>query len=428
MNKKIIVIGAGVGGTYCAERLGKLGNDVTVFESSPKGGVSYDWHDDVNPKVFDDLGIELPKEPFWFRKGNWCFVPPSENTFTEIHLPEEKLDYSVERRKLADFLIARAEPYAKFIFNADVERLITDGDEIKGVVVNGEEHFADLVIDDSGLRSPFRPTEGPENDEVFKAYRAFHERRPGSPDPEHTNPVYMKHLGELGISWAIKDPSGTVNVLIGRIGELDKAALDNALCKLKESNPIIGDRVLRGGGIYDVSVRYPLTRMCKKGYVAIGDCAFQTIPMLGSGIEMSLRAADILANVVKKTGSVCRGTLWMYEVEYFKRIGADHCSTDVLKRFLLKADPADVDFLFGSGVISEKDFEAAAVGGEVKISLPDLITKIIKGASRLGLLLRLKGALDRGTRAKKIALSIPEKYDETAIKEWECRLKRQIKS
>ncbi len=427
MNKKIIVIGAGVGGTYCAERLGKLGNDVTVFEESPRGKVSYDWHDDVNPKVFADLGIELPKEPFWFRKGNWCFVPPSEKTFTEINLPAEKLDFSMERRKLADLLIARAEPYAKFKFSAKVEKLITEGDEVKGVVVGGEEYRADLVVDDSGMNSPFRNTSGYAKDEVFRAYRAFHERNADAPEPAHTNPVYMKHLGEPGIAWCITDPSGLVNVLIGRIGELDAVTLNNALDRLKAANPVIGDKVVRGGGVYDVSVRYPETRMCRKGYVAIGDCAFETIPMLGSGIEMSLRAADILANVVKKTGSVCRGTLWMYEVEYFKRIGAEHCAADVLKRFLLKSPSEDIDFLFGSGVIGEKDLEVAAVGGEVKLTLPELLHKVVKGISHLGLLLRLKSALDRGAKAKRIALAIPEKYVERDIVAWETKLQKAIR-
>ena len=95
MDKKIVVIGAGVGGCYVAELLGKLGNDVTVYEIAKRGEVSYDWHDDINPSVFKKVGITLPEEKFWFRKNNWTFVSPSEKTAIAINLPEEKLDFSL---------------------------------------------------------------------------------------------------------------------------------------------------------------------------------------------------------------------------------------------------------------------------------------------------------------------------------------------
>lgn len=435
MNKKIVVIGAGVGGCYVAELLGKMGNDVTVYEIAKRGEVSYDWHDDINPSVFDKVGITLPEEKFWFRKNNWTFVSPSEETAIAINLPEEKLDFSIERRKFAEFLISRAEKYANFVFGTTVEKLIVKDEQVVGIVVNGEEIYADLVIDNSGVNSPFRAmapasygmTDMYESEEVFRTFRAFYNRNESAPEPTHMNAVYLKHLGEKGISWCIKDPSGMVNVLVGRIGELSEETLENALNKLKASNPIIGDKILRGGGIYDVSVRYPALRMAGKGYVTIGDSAFQTIPMLGSGLEMSLLAAYFLAENVKKFNSIDMDALWGYQVDYFKAQGADHISVDMLKRFLLAVNPNDIDYLFKSGVVSNSDFEAAAVGGTIKLGIIDLITRVYRGRKKIGLLLTLKTALDKGERLKKTALTIPTVYDEQAIEKWVNKMTKIIK-
>ena len=69
---KVIVAGAGIGGLVAAAKLKKLGFDVTVFERAKSlDEMRYDWHDDVNPDVFEQLGIEMPKESF--KKKSWTF-------------------------------------------------------------------------------------------------------------------------------------------------------------------------------------------------------------------------------------------------------------------------------------------------------------------------------------------------------------------
>ena len=62
---KVIVAGAGTGGLVAAERLGKLGFEVTVYEKAVSlDEMRYDWHDDVNPAVFKRLGMEVPAGSF----------------------------------------------------------------------------------------------------------------------------------------------------------------------------------------------------------------------------------------------------------------------------------------------------------------------------------------------------------------------------
>ena len=315
---KIVFIGAGMASLVASERLARAGYDVSVYEKDTYDTVSYDWHDDVNRDAFDMFGLPLPKEGTYFTKRNWTFVPPAERIEVNLNLPENQLDWSTERRKLAQQYIDRAKDVVDFHLGQKADSLIIEDGKVKGILAGGEKVYADLVVDNSGAMSPFRAslpksagiTAMPQKNEIFVAYRSFNKKVEGVKDPENTNRAYLKHLGEEGISWSILDPAGTVNILIGRAGELTKDTFDRAYKALKASNPIISDEVVRGGINCIIPIRYPLTRMMTDGYVAIGDAAFMTIPMIGSGIENSMKAACILADTIIESGSVKKEDLW----------------------------------------------------------------------------------------------------------------------
>lgn len=254
----------------------------------------------------------------------------------------------------------------------------------------------------------------------------FHKKADGVKDPQNTNKAYLKHLGEEGISWSIIDPAGTVNVLIGRAGELPKETFDRAYKALKASNPIISDEIVRGGRTCIIPIRYPLTRMVVDGYAAIGDAAFMTIPMIGSGIENSMKAACILADTIIKSNSVKKEDLWKYEVEYFKLRGGDHVGIDILKRWLLGAKPQDLDWLFEKGVVDDGNMAAGATGKLIVLSPKDLVVKVARGWTRLPLLLAMNNMLMRAKKAAKIAKEIPETYDDAKIAKWESKIEKLV--
>ena len=84
---KIVIAGAGIGGMIAAERLSKLGFDITVFELAPSvDEMRYDWHDDVNPSVFKRLGLEMPEGSF--KKKSWTFVSPHGAVVREFRQDE----------------------------------------------------------------------------------------------------------------------------------------------------------------------------------------------------------------------------------------------------------------------------------------------------------------------------------------------------
>ena len=431
---KIVFIGAGMASLVASERLARAGYDVSVYEKDTYDTVSYDWHDDVNRDAFDMFGLPLPKEGTYFTKRNWTFVPPAERIEVNLNLPENQLDWSTERRKLAQQYIDRAKDVVDFHLGQKVDSLIIEDGKVKGILAGGEKVYADLVVDNSGAMSPFRAslpksagiTAMPQKNEIFVAYRSFNKKVEGVKDPENTNRAYLKHLGEEGISWSILDPAGTVNILIGRAGELTKDTFDRAYKALKASNPIISDEVVRGGINCIIPIRYPLTRMMTDGYVAIGDAAFMTIPMIGSGIENSMKAACILADTIIESGSVKKEDLWQYEVKYYKMRGGDHVGVDVLKRWLLGAKPQDLDWLFEKGVVDDSNMAAGATGKLIVLSPKDLVVKVARGWTRLPLLLAMNDMLMRSKKAAKIAKNIPETYDEAKIAKWESKIEKLV--
>lgn len=433
---KIVCIGAGNAATVAALRLAKAGIDVSVYEKNTYENLSYDWHDDINPAAWQEYGLEPPKHTP-FHKGNWSFLPPNEKSMTKLSLPEDKLDFSTERRLFAQQYVDLGKAAgADYHLGEPVDSLLIEGGKVKGIIVKGEKIYADLVIDNSGAMSKFRAslpdsykiTKMPDKTEVFHAYRSFNKMAEGvEPDKVNTNKAYLKHLGNDGISWSILDPSGTVNILIGRQGELTDKDFKEAYEALKQSNPWISDEVVRGGYKCFIPIRFPLTRMMGDGYIAIGDAAFMTIPMIGSGIENSMKAACELTDVIIKKQSVKKEDLWEFEVKYFEKRGGSHCGVDILKRWLLGAKPKDIDWLLNKGVVSAKNMADAATGHLIILSFPELLEKVAKGWTRMGLLLPMALMLNKTTKVAKIASKkIPKTFNEAAIDKWAAKVEKLV--
>ncbi|MDR3293250.1 MAG: NAD(P)/FAD-dependent oxidoreductase, partial [Clostridiales bacterium] len=397
---RITIIGAGQGGLTAACFLAKGGHEVAVYEKNARDALSYDWHDDAAPSVFQEFGIPLPSSDAYFTKRNWSFVGPFSDKWCKLHEDAEKLDYSFERRLLSSHFVSLAESAgANCYFESPVEALIMDENRVKGVVLDGKEIFSELVIDSSGVFSKFRASL-PENFGIPKepggegwveTYRAFFEPREGaSPDPENTNRGYVKYLGKKALAWVIQDPpTGQINVLVCKVGGFKEGEFDEFLRALKEENPIIGDKVLRGGTAGCIPVRYPADKMVADGYAVVGDAAFMTTPMIGSGIASSTAGGAILADTVNQAGSAETAALWDYQVRFMKRCGAKHTAIDIMKRMLLNLEDVALRYVFESGVMSEKDLIATTTGDMLVLTLSELFKKLIAGIKDIPTLLKL---------------------------------------
>ena len=438
---KVLVAGAGIGGLVAAGKLAELGFEVEVLEKSPSlEKMRYDWHDDVAPRIFRRLGIEIPKE-HW-KKGSWTFCTTHENTVREFTQDESDPDQSIERsalnKTLYDFATSKG---AKVTFGVTISGPITKDNRVTGLVVDGKEIEADFVLDSAGVDSvvrsnlpeEFKIIKAPNKDEVFAVWRAFVKKAEGVPEPKYGSKVYMMHMNKPGISWSALDVSDPtcMNVLVGRIAELPKEEFDEAWADLKELNPILTDNVVRGGYFCRIPVRFPATRMVANGYALIGDAAFMTIPMLGSGIASSMLAASLLAETIGD--SISKGikdntmfnaeNLWSYQYKVFQEFGYIHLGVDAIKRWLLNCE--FVDWLFGSPVLSNDDLGASASGGELKMTTKQKLQKVKAcGIKSLPKLMKLLPMLNQSKKANKLGKAIPKTYCDKAIDCWEAKIRK----
>ncbi|MBQ7653006.1 MAG: NAD(P)/FAD-dependent oxidoreductase [Clostridia bacterium] len=425
--EKIIVIGANQTGLVSAWKLGEAGFDVTVYEAKSKDQVAYDWYDDIDPLVFGEIGLPMPDKSMYFNKKLWTFVNPSESVKVFVQGGAQANDISIERRPLNDFLLSYAEKVAKVNYGVKVDELIISEDSIKGVIVRGEKIFADLVVDTSGVYSKFR-TSLPESfkmdnvtsDEVFVAFRGFFERVEGEVD--YTNKAYLKHQGQKGISWAITTDED-VDILIGRVGKLPKEQIDDALASLKKDNPALGEKLVKCGYVASIPVRYPSTMMVANGYVTVGDSAYMTIPMMGSGVVAGMIAATYLAEVLTAKRDFSKENLWNYQVKFYEKFGG-YVGVDVLKRWLLACPAKDVDFLFEKRILCQETLSGGLDGSKMKLPLKLLLRMVWNGKSRLGVLLGLAAVMGKMDKAKAAAYRIPKTFDEKAIAEWRSGIEK----
>lgn len=82
-------------------------------------------------------------------------MSPDEKSTLRVPMTPPLEEIAIDRRYLLEYLLKECEG-VEVHFNSPVENLITDGDKVAGVRVNGKDVRADMVIDASGYNSKFR--------------------------------------------------------------------------------------------------------------------------------------------------------------------------------------------------------------------------------------------------------------------------------
>lgn len=407
MSKKIIIAGGGHGGIACGAILAKNGYDVTVFEKKSREDMGYDWTDIFDRKAFTAIGMELPDKDLWNLKTDMTFYGPAMKTALRQNTPEDQLEIQMERKTIYDCIIKYAEDCGvKFEYSEAAEEAIMLGNRIVGIKTEKKEVYADLVIDACGINSPIRkklPSHlGIQNDaqeyERFYVWRGFYEKIECG-EIEDKFKLMLFHHGNLGISWVAAEEEYT-DVLIGRFKEIDEEEVEKNLAILREENPCLGEKLVRGGEFVQIPVRQPLAVLVADGYAAIGDSAFMTVPIIGSGIANSMKAAKILADVVvgDKTGSYSAASLWEYQKGFYNEIGSALAPLAAVKLLLTRLHPDELDYIFEKGILNADDMTIGAdstslgamLGGmsldDIKIKVSGLInnTDVLKKILRLG--------------------------------------------
>ena len=417
---------AGHGGLVAGAVLAKAGYDVTVYERKIRSELGYDWEDAIDMRVFAECGLEPPKKEHYAFNGDMKYYNP--NLKAPLVVPANGKGSAVfERKEIYDVLIDNAEKSGvKIIYSTEILSPVMDGLRVVGIRTSDGVVDADLVIDAAGINTPLRSRLpvccNIDRDygygECFYAFRGYFDKVPGH-EPDVAYEIFLMHQGERGLSWVVtKDDY--VDVLIGRMAPMSKTKLAKTLDEMRAFSPQIGEKLLRGGTQEQIPVRRPLSVMVCDGYAAVGDAAYMTVPMTGSGICASMRAGMLLAETVMedKDEVYSRETLWNYNRKYILHFGQSFAAIDILKNIMLCTEVEGVNFLFDKGIITENDMSFGKGKTEGGMSFSDMVARATRGISNLPVLLRTAGALSKGDNVKKVYQSIPETYDEKAVLKW----------
>ena len=429
---EIIVAGAGHGGLTAAIKLAAAGHGVTVYDRQKKGEYYLDQRDSFEAGAMEYAGIEIP-EHYRAKSNSLTFVPLGENT-PALTLPakEGSETLTVERKELHEYLISSAvNAGAEIVYETQIESPVVLGSRVAGIRTDKGTFYADLVIDACGMNSPVRSNlpafamieKSPAHFDVLHTYRAYFENIKDAPRPETDYNLYLYNDGTEGLMWLVTDEEYT-DALIARFDETSYSELAPCLHTLSIKNPQMGTKLLRGGYFVDIPVRQPLAVFVADGYAAVGDSAFMTYSLKGSGIAYSIKAGTMLANAVlaDEIGLYTAETLWEYEKQFFKEIGFGACRIAIAKNFLPFVTAEEVDRMFATGLISSEELEAFSEGRletvikgkffstlksklQILGEMPELRSKLLTIVSNIG-------------RFAAVEPSFPNRYERADIEKW----------
>lgn len=430
MGKRIIVAGGGHGGIAAAALLAEKGFDVTVYERNSADKMGYDWTDIFAPAALAAAEIEMPPEDIFEYKTDMTFFPPDEMYKIKQNVPEDKLEIKMERRDIYRLLIEKAEKNGvSFVYGCRISGPIIKHNRVVGIKTASGDYYGDLIIDACGCESPVRSglpdsfgiQAHPAKNEKFYVYRGFYNK--GSDEAvEDKYKVCLLPEGKLGIGWVASEDEYT-DLLIGRFEPFDSNEAQRTADYYRRKNPSLGTELKRGGQFVEIPVRQALSIMVANGYAAIGDSAFMTVPIIGSGIANSLKAAKLLADVVSedKSESFSARALWKYQYNFYKKLGAGLAPLAAVKLLLTEITPEQLDYIFEKKILTQREMTITAESTSIwdfihpALDMPARGLAIVKDKDLTKKFLGVAGDIARITA---ICAAMPKKYDEKSVKKW----------
>ncbi len=361
---RIIVAGAGHGGLVAATKLARMGYDVILFEKDAKSEMGLPQQDVFEKDTFAYIDLPSPKN-ITICKNQLTFVA-SESTTAPLTMPQPVDEAIVmERKVLINHLLSLAEKSGvKINYNCPVIEPIILGSRVAGVKTFEGDFYGDIIIDACGVDSPLR-NNLPEfmninrpikNFDIIYTYRAHFEKDLSVPEPDTYYDILAKKDGTVGFSWVVTE-ADFVDILICRFSPLTQEEVLEELQKIYEEYPHISKNFIRGGLYLKIPVCQPLGVLVADGYAAVGDSAFMTYPVKGSGISYAMKAGAMLSETISKDtdGLFTAETLWDYQRRFFKEIGFTAGRLALLKNLLTYFTAEEINDIFKAGIFTTED-------------------------------------------------------------------------
>lgn len=337
----VLVVGAGPGGLYAAERLAAGGHRVVVCEEHETVGEPVHCTGIIAADSFDEL--DLPREPILNPLHTVRFVSPSglPVSYTTARAEAVVIDRAQFDRALADRALASG---ARIWTGTRVTGLTADDEGVRAMA--GERRVrARLAILACGASYGMqrRSLLGVPGQYLHTAQREMPAVR--------LNDVEMHFGREVapgGFAWAVPvvRPDGPYV----RVGVM---ASHNAIAHFRR----MVDRIAASWGVEADGARprlkiLPLAaipRTYATRLLAVGDAAGLVKPTTGGGIYYSVLSAAIASDVASEALSSDRldaGSLSVYESRWRARLSHEFDAQQELRRLAIGMTDADIDALF----------------------------------------------------------------------------------
>ena len=212
------------------------------------------------------------------------------------------------------------------------------------------------------------------------------------------------------------------------------AEVERTIDVLRKDNPSLGTEKLRGGQFVNIPVRQPLGILVADGYAAIGDSAFMTVPIIGSGIANTLKASKILAEAIIADTDMAYSaeTLWKYQCDFYKELGNGLAPMACIKMMMAHLSGDDIDYLLSTGVLNEDDMTITADTNSLwsifqYVPMEIIIKKVNALMHNLGIVKKASFLVKNLGKAIAATSTMPKKYDQKAVLKWVRRYNDSFK-
>ena len=413
----VLVVGAGTAGCMAARTVAKKGLKVCLLELKPKENVGEKvCADAIGKHHFDRLGLAYPRgEELKARiRGVRVFSPSTEVSY---FVPGE--GFILNRKPFGQRLLREAlDAGAEFFDNTKVLKPVIKDGFVVGVkakdVRTGSktEFYGDVVIDASGFLAVVRqglPAEAGipakiDPRDYCVGYREVREVPEGPWEPDVCNIYLSSELAPGGYAWVFPAGEGKFNIGLG-VQAVEGHPNPRALLyeKILTWPYFKGSKVVEAGGWF-IPTRRPLENMVWNGLLLAGDAACHANPLHGGGIGQSLLGGSLAGEVASdalEKGDTSLETLWAYNVQFTRLMGARNAELDVFRMFLQNLTDDEIEYGMRKKLIAERELAMVSEGKSLSVSTREKLARAMRAIGRLGFLRRLARVLEhmRAVRA-----------------------------
>jgi len=420
----LLVVGAGTAGTTAAAEAAKKGLRVCIIDTKPGELIGQKvCGDAIGKHHFDRLNMPYPSGDEFERemKGMRIFSPDRETLF-EIQ-GEGVTGFMINRHRFGQRLLKRALDSGATLLDQTkaTSPLFRDG-RVTGIETEQTgpkgrvEISASITIDASGylgaIRSRLPQDFGFESTissaDLVVLYREIRTEVSWESD---LGEIYLtQELAPGGYYWIFDKGNGKVNVGLGvQMTGRHPNPREQLYRHILSQTPFKESKLEQGGGGI-VPTRRPMDSLVSDGVMLVGDAACLVNPIHGGGIGPSMLSGKLAAETAVEAlekQDVRRETLWQYNVKYMQSYGVKQASLDIFRRLLQSTSDDELNFGMKNRLVKEEDVLRASLAGDLQLSARDKAERALRGAGKLGLLLKLEKTADRMREIKTLYQEYP---------------------